>query len=1033
MPTLKHEYTDNDSGSYNADPWLVGGFPYGKNRGPQGGTALHKLVGANRDLPQMMKVLYPEVDLEVLGAPTGKDPRVFPGMLSDRSPMYDRAKQNTEVSLRDGVDVKITQAPTEVVGLPGVYEMKVRVTNKSGHRIPTGYPDGRRFWLSVQAKDAANTVVYESGVYDQANAELKTTGMLPFKRSTSAVIDATNPLNNAVQVYERVTGTCANGSGSAIFPDPTTGVPAACTPSPSVLNNFILFDNRIPPKGFDAAQARLSGIKFWNYGANFVPYEETTRYSQAQLDGGYDDVTYRFSAPTGSVLSASVEVQWQTHTREFMEFLRTADNTTVRPQGPPNPLDPNYPNVPNYLANSINGVPLSSYAALDGSPLNENWGGVAYASWLATGKGAPFVVDRDDTVVTAAPAAPALTVRELNSTDPEFIDPVTMAPDSFAAKIEWTNVPDADGYVIWIRYGKSEATSDWDRLAVVGRGVTSHIEHVLGDSSMGSPGKTYGFKVVAYNGKGETASNVFAHTVATGLPAAPTNLTASNAAPGSTGSQVTLNWMDNANNENGFEIWRYGPMSLNGVPIVYNGMPPLTIIGGVAVGAIGTQTGGPAIAGQATTGSNTYIDANGLQPNACYNYQVRSVTVNVDVSTFALAPSMGCTVAATPQVNLAATASATRVTLTWTSNATAAANFRVTRTLPAPAAAPVLLSAAALNYADTTVLPSTTYTYLVEAIDAAGTVLASATTTVTTPAVPLAPTGVTATVNGTEVTVRWTDNANNESGFVIERAPVQNGVVGTYQQIPGVGAFLPPSNGTGLVAAFIDTAPVEAQTAIYRVKAINLVTGDSAYALSNQVTVGLFAPANVSAVATVPPLAANVQVTLSWLGVSQKATSYRVERKIAAGAWTVVPVVPTLVGQQWQLLDSFATAVTARTVQYRVTARSATLSSQAVIGAIAIPARATVPNNLTVSANGQPAGSLRVRFNVPATAVGYEIQRRLGAGAWSTLTVPPAVGTGLVTFIDSGLTSGKTYSYAVRAYNAGGWSNWSGSKSAKAP
>jgi titin len=251
--------------------------------------------------------------------------------------------------------------------------------------------------------------------------------------------------------------------------------------------------------------------------------------------------------------------------------------------------------------------------------------------------------------------------------------------------------------------------------------------------------------------------------------------------------------------------------------------------------------------------------------------------------------------------------------------------------------------------------------------------------------------------------------------------------------VPGVGAFLPPSAGTGLVATFLDTSPIEAQTAIYRVKAINLVTGDSAYAMGNQVTVGLFAPANVSAVALVPQPAANVQVTLSWLGVSQKATSYLVERRIAAGAWTVVPVVPTQVGQQWQLVDSFAQSGTARTVQYRVTAQSATLTSQAVTGAVAVPAKPAVPNSLTASAIGQPAGSLRVRFNVAAGSVGYEIQRRVGAGAWTTLTVPPAVGTGLVTYIDSGLTSGTTYTYAVRAYNAGGWSNWSGTKSAKAP
>ncbi len=49
--------------------------------------------------------------------------------------------------------------------------MKVKVTNNTGHRIPSGYPDGRRMWIGVAVKNGANTV-YESGHYDQAQAIL---------------------------------------------------------------------------------------------------------------------------------------------------------------------------------------------------------------------------------------------------------------------------------------------------------------------------------------------------------------------------------------------------------------------------------------------------------------------------------------------------------------------------------------------------------------------------------------------------------------------------------------------------------------------------------------------------------------------------------------------------------------------------------------------------------------------------------------------------------------------------------------------
>lgn len=1026
MPQLKHEYTDLDSGSYNADPWLVGGFPYGKNRAAQGGTSQHKLTGSNRDLPQIMKVLYPEVDMEILGAPIGRDPRVFPGMLSDRSPMWDRAKQNTEITLRDGVDVQITQAPTEVVGQPGVYEMKVKVVNKSGHRIPSGYPDGRRFWLSVQAKDATGAPVYVSGVYDAASATLKTTATDAFKRSLGNVIDATIPANNAVQVYERVTGMCYSDTGKTawIYPEPASAVAAACTPSPSVLNNFILFDNRIPPKGFDAANGRLAGIKFWNYDPiTFAPVEEQTRFTAAQLAEGSDEVTYRFSAPGGQALSASAEVYWQTLTREFVEHLRTADTSAVRPVAQPNPLDPNYPNVPKYLSESINGLPLSSYTTLDGAPLNDNWGGVAYAAWLSTGKGTPFLVDRDDTAVSAAPAAPVLNVRALIPSDPDFIDPVTLAPDTFAAKFSWAPVADADGYMLWIRYGKDTtgATADWDRLVTMGSDVTSHTEYVLGDASVGSPGKTYGFKVVAFNGRGATASDVVNHTIASGLPAAPSNVTASNtAASGSTDAQIQLSWFDNAVNEAGFEVWRYGPISINGVPVVYNGLPPLSIIGGSPAvgGGLGSQTGAPAIPGQTTTGTNSYTDTDGLLATACYTYQVRAFSANLDVSTFALAPNQGCTVGVR-SINLsAAAASGTRVNLTWTSNVSDATGFAVKRD-GALIGSVAKTTASTYTYTDTTAQPGITYTYVVEATGSVPLVVASA--SATTPAVPLAPSAVTAVATGVQITVSWTDNSGNEDGFVIERAPVSaTGSVGAFQQVPGVGAFLAPNT-----LSFLDNSPLEAQTSVYRVKAISLVNGDSGYSTSNNVTVGLFAPINLAAAINAGlPTPTNVNVTVNWTDVSQKETAYRVERKIGAtGAWTPYPLPAdsTSLANQFPVFAVTAT-VAARTVQFRVTALAGTLSSQAVTTSLIVPARPNTGPRPTI--NGATGTTLNVNFTLPAGSVGYQLQRRVGNGAWTNLS--PTLGTGAISFTDISLNFGTSYQYQVKVANPGGWSaNWS--------
>ncbi|HHW88631.1 MAG TPA: DUF11 domain-containing protein, partial [Chloroflexi bacterium] len=103
----------------------------------------------------------------------------------------------------------------------------VRVTNESGHKLPTGYPEGRRIWLNVRAFDAAGRLIFESGAYD---AE---TGIL--------VQDA------QIKVYEAKLGI---DDGSAITET-----------FHFVLNNSVLKDNRIPPRGYTVAAFDQPGLR----------------------------------------------------------------------------------------------------------------------------------------------------------------------------------------------------------------------------------------------------------------------------------------------------------------------------------------------------------------------------------------------------------------------------------------------------------------------------------------------------------------------------------------------------------------------------------------------------------------------------------------------------------------------------------------------------------------------------------------------------------------------------------------------------
>jgi hypothetical protein len=173
----------------------------------------------------------------------------------------------------------------------------VRVTNESGHKLPTGYPEGRRMWLHVRAVDADGQVVLESGRYVFETATVSGYGADP--------MDVDYDPN--LHVWETI---------HTIGPDVAlaTGFPVG-TQFHLVLNNVIEFDNRIPPRGFtNAAYDAFDGEPV----------------GQAYADGEYwDDVTY----PVGSsAVQAEVTLYYQTASREYVEFLR--DENVTNAAGP---------------------------------------------------------------------------------------------------------------------------------------------------------------------------------------------------------------------------------------------------------------------------------------------------------------------------------------------------------------------------------------------------------------------------------------------------------------------------------------------------------------------------------------------------------------------------------------------------------------------------------------------------------------------------------------------------------------------------
>ncbi|UCC97331.1 MAG: hypothetical protein JSW66_15975 [Phycisphaerales bacterium] len=108
----------------------------------------------------------------------------------------------------------------------------LRITNLTGHKLPTGYPEGRRMWINVKFFDASGELLREIGRYGPMQDTI-------FDQSVAAptLLDP-----EQTRVYE-----CLPGLSEA------QAKKYGKKPGKSfhfVLNDTIAKDNRIPPKGF---------------------------------------------------------------------------------------------------------------------------------------------------------------------------------------------------------------------------------------------------------------------------------------------------------------------------------------------------------------------------------------------------------------------------------------------------------------------------------------------------------------------------------------------------------------------------------------------------------------------------------------------------------------------------------------------------------------------------------------------------------------------------------------------------------------
>lgn len=164
-------------------------------------------------------------------------------------------------------------------------QLEVKITNNSGHKLPTGYGEGRRMWIEIYQL-RGSTPVFTSGL----------------------VAGVVGPLINDpyLKKYEIKLGLSDSHAQTIGRPE------LAGEGFHIMLNNKVFKDNRIPPRGFTNAAFATRDMQ--PVGATYA-------------DGQYWDTTYYPLHPEADQIS--VRLMYQTASTEYLDFLAAEANITV--------------------------------------------------------------------------------------------------------------------------------------------------------------------------------------------------------------------------------------------------------------------------------------------------------------------------------------------------------------------------------------------------------------------------------------------------------------------------------------------------------------------------------------------------------------------------------------------------------------------------------------------------------------------------------------------------------------------------------
>ena len=218
----------------------------------------------------------------------------------------------------------------------------LKVVNLTGHKLISGYPEGRRMWLNIKWYDADNNQIREDGAYGPIGVSIANPAGGP-DVEVESIIDLSGANTRIYEAHYSMTKEWAdvllltgkptdfvlsfNRTTGAV--DYTLGQLAAQAPGSYhetfhfALNNYVSKDNRIPPYGmrYDEAQKRNTlPVPVTQYGAGTASYNELT-----DVYNYWDDIDLNANKP-GNAVYAEINLLYQGTSWEYIQFLNNANN-----------------------------------------------------------------------------------------------------------------------------------------------------------------------------------------------------------------------------------------------------------------------------------------------------------------------------------------------------------------------------------------------------------------------------------------------------------------------------------------------------------------------------------------------------------------------------------------------------------------------------------------------------------------------------------------------------------------------------------